>query len=867
MADEGRGELQHHRDPGSRGAPRGAPASTVIVICVALSAARWDQLGEHRPVLSPAGPKTDYWQMRSAGLTRSMRVAPDAWTLVGLAAFLGLLFVALLGERIAPHEPIYFVVEHGRDPRPYDPGVVFPFGSDVLGRDIASLVLAGARATLMIAVLGGLARVVAGVLVAAVSSWWRPSRLATESLAELVAAVPATLVALVLVKVFVKGDTTAWVFIAALLVMGWAGPYRVIRAEVDRLAHAPFTQGAVVMGIGRSRLFLRHHLPHLVPVIALNLSQQIVASLVLVAELGVLSAFVGGTRLINVEESMAVLRTGIPTAALITDSSEWGGLLASARTVEALWTTRWLILVPGVAFAITAVAVAAIGFALARRYARRDVTDDLRGPGALVCASLVVALVLVSTLVPERFAAAREWSAAARAELRPAAETERSFADAGLRPLGSSFAVAHGGANITQTGPANVRIGAVSLTEAFPRNTSTAAFGGHVKAFVTAATGGGIVEAPLVYAARGITPAEHPIPTTFTRFGQQLPELGEFVRDYPDDYAGIDVRGKVVLLVRFVGIAAIRTYDAQGRLFRRADVQGIGVDTSIEKAISRGAAAVIFVDPSLPAYADVSTSFIGTGGMNPYLRLERLSPPQQASGVPVVILSGKAGTDLAATIGVDIPTAFMDYEPPNALAHTASLARDVGISARVEVPLARQANPVTSVMGEVPGVPGDIPRVLVWARRHTSTPHRPADVLAALARVVVPRGAPFIFVEFDPAAGTGAVARDLAPLLKERKIGLVIVLEQVDGTALNFVTPYGELIPAFDLYAARSGARHEVTRTTAPLSALSGLAPLADVPTVIVKGVGGFGDLRGDAVALLGYLAGRLALGAEELPR
>src|SRR5436309_13163439 len=95
----------------------------------------------------------------------------DPWLVVGIAAFFALIVVALFGERIAPHEPIYFVVEHGRDPRPYDPGVVFPFGSDVLGRDLSSLVLTGARATLTIVLLGGLARVRAGVGLAAIGSW------------------------------------------------------------------------------------------------------------------------------------------------------------------------------------------------------------------------------------------------------------------------------------------------------------------------------------------------------------------------------------------------------------------------------------------------------------------------------------------------------------------------------------------------------------------------------------------------------------------------------------------------------------------------------------------------------------------------
>src|SRR6267378_313946 len=85
-------------------------------------------------------------QLRLAAALRAF--GPDPVTILGLLAFFGLVFVALFGERLAPHESIYFVVEHGSDPRPYDPGLVFPLGSDLLGRDLFSLVLAGARTTL-----------------------------------------------------------------------------------------------------------------------------------------------------------------------------------------------------------------------------------------------------------------------------------------------------------------------------------------------------------------------------------------------------------------------------------------------------------------------------------------------------------------------------------------------------------------------------------------------------------------------------------------------------------------------------------------------------------------------------------------------
>src|ERR1051325_908322 len=149
----------------------------------------------------------------------------DPWIVIALAAFFPLILVALFGARLAPHEPIYFVLEHGDDPRPYDPGLVYPFGSDVLGRDLFSVVLAGAGATLGIVVLGGLARVVAGLLLALVGAALRPTRVAVDALAALASSVPATIVALLLVKVFVRSDTTVLVFVGALLVTGWAGPY------------------------------------------------------------------------------------------------------------------------------------------------------------------------------------------------------------------------------------------------------------------------------------------------------------------------------------------------------------------------------------------------------------------------------------------------------------------------------------------------------------------------------------------------------------------------------------------------------------------------------------------------------------------
>jgi peptide/nickel transport system permease protein len=815
-------------------------------------------------------------QLRLAAALRAF--GPDPLTVLGFIAFFGLVFVALFGERLAPHESIYFVVEHGSDPRPYDPGLVFPLGSDVLGRDIVSLVLAGARQSLTIILLAGTARVLVGVLVAAVSSWWRPTRIAIETIAALVSAIPATLVALVIVRVFVKtADASIGVFIGALLLIGWAGPYRVIRAEVDRLARAPFTQGAVALGVGKWRLFWRHQLPHLVPVIALNLSQQVIASLVLLAELGVVGAFVGVTRLINIEESLHVVQFGVVNGALIADPPEWGGLLAGARTVESLWTTRWLILVPGLAFALTALAVAAIGFALARRYARRDIVEDVRRPATAALGLAVLMIVVASSLVPERYAAARAWATAARAEIGPTLDTERAFASANLRPLGSSFAVERTYDSVVQTAPASVAVGGLTVGEAWPRPTGPRAQAVlKMEPFVTANTGGGHVEGSLVFVGRGLSPAEYP-PQPRNPFQLGSLDLGTSIQDYADEYAGIDVRGKVVLMVRFLGVAGgIPPRERFRRLRSRGSVPGIPAADSIAGAIKRGAAAVLFVDRDLNSYddgADFTTTL--TGGLDPYRRVARDAPAANTSSVPVIVLSETTGKALAAAAGLDL-TPFVDCSNPGicpaldlvgSTFYTESHSRALGLTARVDVPLTRTTAAARSYVGEVPGVAIDAPRVVVWAPRKAAAAHPSSDVLAILARTLGSRGAPFIFVDFDPAVDPRANARAISEVLGPRRIDLVVVIDDLDGEALRFTTANGDLIPAFDLYADKADARHVTTTATTPIGGLPDVVPFIDQRTVVMSGSGGASDLRPDAVAVIGYLAGRIALGAEELRR
>lgn len=524
-------------------------------------------------------------------------------------------------------------------------------------------------------------------------------------------------------------------------------------------------------------------------------------------------------------------------------------MLASSRTIEALWTTRWLIFVPGAAFALTAMAVASIGFALSRRYARRDIFDDLRGMFVVVVG--LALLIAASGLVPQRYAAAREWADAARAGTPSSANVPFTFAEAGLRTSLVSQTVA----TIARTGPASVTIGSAVVKELDLRPVGPPPNTIHVQSVVSADTGSGAVIAPLVFAARGIVPAEHPPLRVYKpQPGGIALDLGSLIHEYPNDYAGIDVRGKVVLLTRFLGIDAGQAGYADG----------FAVETSIADAINRGAAAVLFVDPFLGSYRDAAGASGSRGAVNPYLGMERAAPAKQTGKVPVVVLDAAAAASLVAPLGLDL-SSLLGYDPRGAKLER-SMARDLGIAARINVPVRADSTTATSRLAQVPDLPSGVGRVVVWATRDADSPALEparANVVASVAAMAAARRAPFIFVDFDPHGDTSAVREALA----DRRVTLVLVLGNLNGGAMRFETANGDLIPAFDLYADSAGAQHEVTRQTASSERMALLAPLVGTKTVVISGNGGQGDVRADAAALIAYLAGRLDLGAPELPR
>ncbi|MET9145417.1 ABC transporter permease subunit [Streptomyces sp. NPDC004042] len=207
--------------------------------------------------------------------------------LITAAATLLVLLLALLGPLVAPHSPT------ARLAAPFEqPGGRFLLGTDVLGRDVASRVLAGGRTIVLTALAGttaaGAVGTAAGVL----------APLASRRLGDLLlrcvdalAVLPGLLVVLVLAAGF-PGSRAALVVAVALATAPFST--RVLRAAADTVLAGGYVEAALARGDGRWAVLRHDVLPNIAGPALTDTALRLVASLHLTATAGFLGLGPGG---------------------------------------------------------------------------------------------------------------------------------------------------------------------------------------------------------------------------------------------------------------------------------------------------------------------------------------------------------------------------------------------------------------------------------------------------------------------------------------------------------------------------------------------------------------------------------------------
>ena len=234
---------------------------------------------------------------------------------------------------------------------PYDPAVLSIidklqapnlhhwFGTDQLGRDVLSMIMAGAKNSVGVALLS----VIIGVFIGVPLGLWAAARRgAIDELImrgnDLVFAFPSLLLAILITAVFGPGAINAIIAIGIFNVPVFA---RVARSGALQLWTRDYTLAARVAGKGHARISFEHVLPNLVALLAVQGTIQF--SLGVIAEAGL--SYVG-------------LGAQPPTPS-------WGRMLNDAQTLTALAPT--LALFPGAAVLLFVLGLNLLGDGLRRR--------------------------------------------------------------------------------------------------------------------------------------------------------------------------------------------------------------------------------------------------------------------------------------------------------------------------------------------------------------------------------------------------------------------------------------------------------------------------------------------------------------------
>jgi len=270
-----------------------------------------------------------------------MRTKPLGAT--GMVIVLVASLVALTAPLAVPHDPW----EVNSSTILQSPNTTFWFGTDMLGRDILSRTMYGARISMLVGLVSMLGASFIGTAVGITSAhfggWYD---LVVQRFIDGMTAFPSLLLAIALIAAFGQSLTNVML---ALAIVFFPRITRVVRSAALGIKQTPYIDAARAIGATDLRIMVRHVLPNTF------------APLIVIATASV------GTMII-VEASLSFLGVGTPSSVI-----SWGSLLSGdVQTFFAF--DPWIGLFPGFALTLVVFGINVFGDSL------RDVLDPrLRG--------------------------------------------------------------------------------------------------------------------------------------------------------------------------------------------------------------------------------------------------------------------------------------------------------------------------------------------------------------------------------------------------------------------------------------------------------------------------------------------------------
>lgn len=281
---------------------------------------------------------------RAAALARFWReFRADRRGMTGLITLGVMIAVALAAPVLASSRglnPIYT----GNAPANAGPSLSYPLGTDSDGRSVLTLLIWGARNSLLVGLTATLISIVVGALIGITAGHFgsiaaRAGRLTDNLLMRVTdwfLVVPFLPLAMVLARTL---GPSLGVIILVIGLTSWPGTARIVRAQALAVETRPYLERARALGAGHWHQMYRHVLPNVMPLLLANTILT-----------------VAGT--ILAETTLSFLGLGDPIR------PTWGEMLNSAYTYGVgTGNVLWL-LAPGIAVIAVVMAFTLVGHAL-----------------------------------------------------------------------------------------------------------------------------------------------------------------------------------------------------------------------------------------------------------------------------------------------------------------------------------------------------------------------------------------------------------------------------------------------------------------------------------------------------------------------
>ncbi len=226
------------------------------------------------------------------------------------------------------------------------PSAEFWFGSDMLGRDVYSRVIYGARVSLVVGLAVAVLSILIGLTLGLVTGYIRWLDAIMMRIMDGLMSIPPVLLAIALMALTKASIENV---IIAITLAEVPRVVRLVRSLVLTLREEPYVEAAIAAGTSLPRILVRHILPNTV------------------APLLVQGTFVCASAMIT-ESILSFIGAGTPP-----NIPSWGNIMAEARSLFQI--KGYLLLFPGICLSLTVLAVNMLGDgmrdALDPRLARR----------------------------------------------------------------------------------------------------------------------------------------------------------------------------------------------------------------------------------------------------------------------------------------------------------------------------------------------------------------------------------------------------------------------------------------------------------------------------------------------------------------